>query len=135
MNKRVMRAAVAAVAMGGFLLGTAGTASAAYDKDGKLESGEFGLYYNSGLVGCVFDVAADNDFSNDYFKAPSGSCNGKGQTTNDNTASYWNRSVFTQYVFTDWYKEGIQGSLPSGYSGDASSNFKNEISSTSITGR
>ncbi|MFD3945592.1 hypothetical protein [Streptomyces sp. NPDC058579] len=133
MNKRVMKAAVAAVAVGGFLLGTAGTASAAIDKDGRLESGEFGLYYNSGLGGCVFDVAADNNFADDYFKG--GSCSGNGQTTNDNTASYWNRSVFTQYVFTDWYKEGIQGSLPSGYSGDASSNFKNKISSTSIIAR
>ncbi|WP_418959334.1 hypothetical protein [Streptomyces tritici] len=134
MNKRVMRAAFAAVAVGGILMGTAGPAAAAYDKDGKLESGEFGFYYNSGRVGCIFDTSTDNNFADDRFKDPSNvNCAGEGQTTNDNTASYWNRSVFVEYVWTDWYKEGIRGSLPVGYYGDASDTFKNKISSCSIT--
>ncbi|MFF3760343.1 hypothetical protein [Streptomyces sp. NPDC002185] len=134
MNKRVMKAAVAATAAAGFLLGAAGTASASYFDDGILESGEFGLYYNSGTAGCVTDPGPDNNFSDNWFKDPYGvNCAGEGQGTNDNTASYWNRSVFTYYVFTDAYKGGVRGSLPVGYSGNASDTFKNKISSDSIT--
>ncbi|UGY92685.1 peptidase inhibitor family I36 protein [Streptomyces gobiensis] len=120
--------ATIAVATAGLLIGT--TTSAAADfKDGVLETNEFGLYYNSGLGGCVFDVYdSDSDFSNDKFK---GSCSGSGQTTNDNTASYWNRdNVFDYYVYTDANYRGSWGTIPSGYSGDASSTFKNEISAT-----
>ncbi|MHC0432434.1 hypothetical protein ACX6XY_19960 [Streptomyces sp. O3] len=77
-GRRASALAVTAIALGGFVLGAAGSAAAA--ADGKLESGEFGLYYN----------------------------------------------------WTDHYQEGTRGSLPAGYSGDASSTFKNKISSSSF---
>ncbi|MFR9676307.1 peptidase inhibitor family I36 protein [Streptomyces sp. TR06-5] len=121
---------LAAVAAGtaGLLAGTV-TSAAADPKNGVLETYEFGLYYNSGTAGCVFDVYdSDSDFSNDTFV---GSCSGSGQTTNDNTASYWNRDdVFDYYVYTDANYHGSWGTIPSGYSGNASSTFKNEISAT-----
>ncbi|WP_137993149.1 hypothetical protein [Streptomyces vilmorinianum] len=129
MNKRVMRAAVAAVAVGGFVLGTAGPAAAYDDKNGVLENLELGLYYNSGQGGCVFDIVVDNDFADDRFV---GNCSGSGQSTNDNTASYRNWAGRTMYVWTDHYQEGIRGSLPAGYVGNASDTFKNKISSSAM---
>jgi hypothetical protein len=131
--RRTSMLAVTAVTLGGFVLGTGGPAAAYTAKNGKLESSEFGLYYYSGQGGCVFDIAgSDNDFADDRFKDPySANCAGEGQTTNDNTASYWNRATYTYYVWTDHYQEGTRGSLPGGYSGNSSSTFKNEISSSS----
>ncbi|MER5205075.1 hypothetical protein [Streptomyces sp. NPDC002825] len=126
--------AAATVAMGGLVLGTAGPA-AAYDNDGRIESGEFGFYYNSDEKGCVFDVYVyDNNFADNSFKDPSSiNCAGEGQSTNDNTASYWNRWTGYCYVWTDSYRGGIRGSLPGGYTGNASATFKNQISSTADT--
>ncbi|MFD8255853.1 hypothetical protein [Streptomyces werraensis] len=131
--RRVAALAVTAVAAGGFALSTAAPVAAATHVNGKLESTEFGLYYNSGQVGCVLDLgAAENQFSQHRFKDPSNiNCNGEGQNTNDNTASYWNRASYTWYVWTDSFQEGTRGSLPAGHSGNASSTFKNEISSAS----
>ncbi|OKK09991.1 hypothetical protein [Streptomyces sp. CB02400] len=131
--RRVSSLAVAAIAVGGFTLGVATPAAAATHNNGTLESSEFGLYYNSSLGGCVFDLgAAENDFADFRFKDPSSvNCSGEGQSTNDNTASYRNRASYTWYVWTDHFQEGTRGSLPGGYSGNASSTFKNEISSAS----
>ncbi|MGW1158178.1 hypothetical protein ACWD5Q_17680 [Streptomyces sp. NPDC002513] len=129
--RRAAGLAVAAAAIGGLTLTTAGTAAAAYNNDGNLESGEFGLYYNSGQSGCVFDlISGDRDFSDDHFKAGTsgGTCSGKGQTTNDNTASYRNRDTYTWYVWTDAYGGGVKGWLDPGYVGNASDTFKNKIS-------
>ncbi|MCT9074989.1 peptidase inhibitor family I36 protein [Streptomyces fulvoviolaceus] len=130
--RRVSALAVSVVAVGGLALSTAGPAAAVDQDDGILEAGEFGLYYNSGRGGCVFDLlAGDNDFANNDFKdRPTYvNCPGEGQTVNDNTASYWNRDTTTWYVYTDSYHEGTRGDLPAGYIGDATSTFKNEISS------
>ncbi|MET8129170.1 peptidase inhibitor family I36 protein [Streptomyces sp. NPDC005231] len=120
--------AAVAAATAGLLISTT-ISAAATSKNGVLETYEFGLYYNSGYAGCVFDVYdSDNNFSDDKFK---GSCSGSGQTTNDNTASYWNRDdVFDYYVYTDADYHGSWGTIPSGYKGNASSTFKNEISAT-----
>ncbi|MBT2397063.1 peptidase inhibitor family I36 protein [Streptomyces sp. ISL-100] len=130
-TRRLAGIALAATAATGLTLATAGTASAATHKNGVVESGEFGLYYNSDFGGCVFDLyVADSNFYDDKFI---GSCAGSGQSTNDNTASYWNRDVNTWYVYTDANRGGVRGSLPSGYSGNASATFKNEISSAYYT--
>ncbi|WP_326628722.1 MULTISPECIES: peptidase inhibitor family I36 protein [unclassified Streptomyces] len=126
-GKRFAGAALAIAAAAGITLGTAGQALAA-EKNGVLDSGEIGLFYNSGQSGCVFDLAyADTNFSGDVFKG--GSCSGSGQSVNDNTASYWNQDVYTWWVYTDANAGGIEGSVPADYFGNASSNFKNEISS------
>ncbi|MFE2290925.1 peptidase inhibitor family I36 protein [Streptomyces sp. NPDC059452] len=126
--RRLGSMAAVAAATAGLLITTA-VGAAADSKNGVLETNEFGLYYNSGQLGCVFDVYDhDENFTNDKFK---GSCSGSGQSTNDNTASYWNRdSVFDYYVYTDANYRGSWGTIPGGYKGNASSTFKNKISST-----
>ncbi|MEU0742511.1 peptidase inhibitor family I36 protein [Streptomyces sp. NPDC006134] len=127
--RRLSRMALAVTAVAGIGLASAPSASA-LTKDGALEAYEFGLYYNSGQLGCVFDLAnSDWNFSGDTFWKVSGTCNGIGQSTNDNTASYRNRDNETWWVYTDADGDGAEGTLPAGYAGDASSTFKNEISS------
>ncbi|MEV4427351.1 hypothetical protein AB0K23_18550 [Streptomyces sp. NPDC049602] len=129
-NHRLTGVALAATAMVGIGLVTAPSASA-LGKDGVLETYEFGLYYNSGQVGCVFDLFNyDTNFSGDTFWKASGTCNGYGQSTNDNTASYYNRDTGTWWVYTDAGADGAEGYLPAGYKGDAGSTFKNKISSS-----
>ncbi|WP_371578619.1 hypothetical protein [Streptomyces sp. NBC_01314] len=131
--KRASALALTAIAIGGFTLATAGPASADHE-DGIQEATEFGLYYNSGRGGCVLDLGAyDVTFSdNKYLDRPTyRNCPGEGQTVNDNSASYWNRASYNWYVWTDSYQEGTRGTLPAGYIGDATSTFKNEISSAS----
>ncbi|MEU9797545.1 hypothetical protein [Streptomyces sp. NPDC051000] len=128
-KRRAATLAVSAVAIGGFALGTASPAAAWTEYNGNLESMEFGLYYNSGNGGCVFDLGASlGEFAGHTFV---GNCSGSGQKTNDNTASYWNRAGYTWHVWTDHYQEGTRGSLPAGYSGNASDTFKNKVSSAS----
>ncbi|MEV0750755.1 peptidase inhibitor family I36 protein [Streptomyces poriferorum] len=130
------RAAVTTIAVIGVTLTTVSIASAA-DRDGTLNDGEFGLYYNSNQKGCVYDhnqpgvAIADGDLSQDYFKAPSiyVSCAGEGQTVDNNAAAYWNRTHGTIWVYTGVRGGGLEGSLPSGYAGNASLNYKNAITS------
>ncbi|MEU7020532.1 peptidase inhibitor family I36 protein [Streptomyces sp. NPDC046203] len=125
--RRIAATTVALAALGAGALATAGSASAATGKNGVLETGEFGLYYNSNQGGAVFDLfLSDANFINDYFAGPG---NGAGQNVNDNTASYKNRDSNTWWVYTNADAGGIEGSIPAGYSGNASTTFKNEISS------
>ncbi|WP_406453523.1 peptidase inhibitor family I36 protein [Streptomyces sp. NBC_00876] len=130
--RRLTGITLAATAVTGLTLATAGTASAATNKNGNVESGEFGLYYNSNFAGCVFDLLeSDGNFSGDLFRSStsSQSCPGQGQSTDNNTASYWNRDVTAWDVYTKASRGGIKGSLPLGYYGNASTTFKNAISS------
>ncbi|MGW8768473.1 hypothetical protein ACWGN5_39035 [Streptomyces sp. NPDC055815] len=124
--RRVAATAVTLVALGAGALATAGTASAA-GKNGGLESGEFGLYYNSDQGGAVWDLfVEDTDFWGDRFPGPG---NGTYELVNDNTASYNNRDSNRWWVYTDAGAGGYEGSLPAGYIGNASATFKNQISS------
>ncbi|MEU6866106.1 hypothetical protein ABZ924_23090 [Streptomyces sp. NPDC046876] len=105
--------------------------SAAYGKDGNLEVNEFGLFWTTYQSGCVFDLyGEDLNFSDNYFKS---GCSGAGQNVNDNTESYWNRDVYAWKVGTDAGLDGNVGEIPSNYKGNASSTFKNEISSATYT--
>ncbi|MFF9849704.1 peptidase inhibitor family I36 protein [Streptomyces litmocidini] len=125
--RRVAATAIALAAIGAGALATAGSASAATGKNGYLESGELGLFYNSGQSGAVWDLyVADDNFDGDRFPGPGA---GAGESVNDNTASYWNADSLTWWVYTDAYAGGIEGSLPAGYIGNATTNFKNRISS------
>ncbi|MET8698504.1 peptidase inhibitor family I36 protein [Kitasatospora sp. NPDC004723] len=125
MNRTIRRSlavglSVAALSLTG--LAAAGSASAA-GKDGGLAPGEFGLFYNQNQAGYIFDLAdSDVNFSNDVFP-------GTSVGANDNTESYWNRDTRRWDVYTDADGKGIQGWLPAGQSGNASANFKNQISS------
>ncbi|MBD0707170.1 MULTISPECIES: peptidase inhibitor family I36 protein [unclassified Streptomyces] len=125
--RRVAVTALALAALGGGALATAGSASAATHKNGYLETGEFGLYYSPDRGGAVFDLyTEDQDFSDDWFHGPGA---GTGQSANDNTASYWNNDTYTWRVYTDANRGGVEGSLPPGHIGNASANFRNQISS------
>lgn len=96
-----------------------------------MENQEFGLFYNSGGLGCVFDlVGEDLNFNNDWFKT---GCNGAGKLVNDDTASYKNWDVYAWKVGTDANIDGNVGEIPSNYAGNASAKFKNEISSATFT--
>lgn len=126
-GRRLATVAVAGLAITGAALAIAAPASAA-GKNGSLENLEFGLFYNSNQAGCVFDLyTQDSFFSDDFFKGLA--CNGWQENTNDNTASYINRDTRTWYVYTNAYYDGVQGSLPANYVGNASTTFKNQISS------
>lgn len=128
-------AAPAAIAAA-LLVATAAPASAGVH-DGYLEQQEMGLYYlagsgkGSGANSCIFDYNNDDDdFTDNRFYGPAG-CHGRTDWVNDNTESYWNRDIYGWRVWTDWHYSGIRGSIPIGHVGDASSTFKNKISSSS----
>ncbi|MFD4372614.1 hypothetical protein [Streptomyces sp. NPDC058486] len=128
MNKLLRVAATAGLLLGAVAVST-GSANAA-GKDGWLTSGEFGLFCFQAQANSVFDLFThDENFSNDYFKG-SQSC--AGHTTNDWTESYLNRDTYEWSVHTNAEGFGSDGYIPAGYRGDATSTFKNSISSAYI---
>ncbi|MGW6703677.1 hypothetical protein ACWGDE_02110 [Streptomyces sp. NPDC054956] len=133
MKKALLKLAVgcaATLSVGSVLLGAAGP-SAASARDGNLEDQEFGLFYYAGRTGCVFDLVTDDlNFADDTFR---GSCSGSGASVNDNTEAYRNRDVYAWKVATDRDLGGNVGEIPSKYEGNASSTFKNRISSAKYT--
>ena len=107
------------------LLSVVGLASpaGATEKNGVVEVGEFGLYWTTGSSGLVFDLYfSDSDFNNDHFP-------GTSIPAANNTESYRNRDSVWWHVFTGAGYTGSHGCLPSGYVGDASSTYKNNIES------
>lgn len=131
-NLRGLRFAIAPAAIAAaLLLPTAGPA-AAWVHDGYMEQYEFGLYWDYLNTGaCVFDSNNDDpNLTDDYFTGPTG-CGGRGQNVNDNTYAYKNLDVYGRYVYTDANYSGLTGSIPAGYSGNASANYRNTISSLS----
>ncbi|MFD4138960.1 MULTISPECIES: peptidase inhibitor family I36 protein [unclassified Streptomyces] len=126
LGRRLTTLAAAFSAAGGLAFATGGTALAA-NQDGRLEANEFGLYYSAGRTGCVHDSFTDDrTLDNNEFK---GSCTGRGDEVEDNTESYWNRSLLQWCVYTNTDWGGSYGALPAGHIGNASSTFKNKISS------
>jgi hypothetical protein len=99
------------------------TPAAATQKNGVVESGEFGLYWLTGSSGLVFDLLfSDSDFNNDVFP-------GTSIPAANNTESYRNRDTFWWHVFTGAGYTGSHGCLPAGYVGDASATYRNNIES------
>ncbi|MFG2818087.1 peptidase inhibitor family I36 protein [Kitasatospora sp. NPDC048365] len=120
--RRSVAVGVAVAALGAGALATAGTASAA-GKDGSLTPGELGLYFLQNQSSYVFDLyVSDADFSNDTFP-------GTSISANDNAESYWNRDTLTWDVYTDANRGGVHGWIDAGVSSNASTNFKNKVSS------
>ncbi|MEU4062084.1 hypothetical protein AB0F25_06540 [Streptomyces wedmorensis] len=124
--RRAISTAIALTALGAGVLACGGTAAAA-NKDGELEYREFGLFYNSSLMGSVFDLyLADSNLADDRFP---GYGSGQGEIVDNNAASYFNRDRVVWFVYTGSYAGGIEGSIPAGYYGNASLTFKNQVSS------
>jgi hypothetical protein len=110
-----------AMAVIGIMISTS-TASAS-EKDGVVDSGEFGLYFVQGSSGLVFDLfLSDGDFRNDVFP-------GTSISADNNTESYRNRDSFWWHVYTGVGGTGSHGCLPPGHVGNASATFRNTISS------
>ena len=120
--KRLLTVLVAgAIAILGIMASTA--PANATEKNGVVETGEFGLYYVQGSSGLVFDLYfSDSDFRNDVFP-------GTGIPADNNTESYRNRDTFWWHVYTGVGYTGSHGCLPPGWVGDASSTYRNTISS------
>jgi len=99
------------------------TPASATAKNGVVELGEFGLYLNTGSTGTVFDLyLSDDNFNDDNFP-------GTSIPTANNTESYRNRDAYQWHVFTGSNYTGSHGCLPSGYVGDASETYKDNIES------
>ncbi|MFJ7271294.1 hypothetical protein ACIQV3_32405 [Streptomyces sp. NPDC099050] len=129
---KIAAGCAAAVSVGAVLLASAAPAAANTERNGYLETSEFGLYYNSNQGGCVFDLmSSDWNFYNNLFVGPE-NCEGRNRVTNDDTASYRNRDTYTWKVATEVNLTGLIGSLPPGYTGNASINFKNKITSATF---
>ncbi|MEU8381782.1 SpoIID/LytB domain-containing protein [Streptosporangium sp. NPDC048865] len=119
---RILTMAVAATALGGAVLVTAPSASAA-GRNGACESGEFCYYFNSNNQGSVSDFTGSvGDYGTtqpscfDY----KGSGNGKGKCIKNAAASAWNRSGKTVRVYYNSnygsstyqdFKPGARGNL------------------------
>ncbi|MCB5169043.1 hypothetical protein LG634_30050 [Streptomyces bambusae] len=127
MNRTCLRALAAGFALAAALSTGTGPATAAVDKDGILDPGEFGLYCLQNQGGAVFDMyTADANFRDNYFK---GTLACARHTTDDYTESYLNRDTATWSVYTEAYRGGYAGWLPGGYRGNASTLFRNTITS------
>jgi hypothetical protein len=95
----------------------------ATEKNGVVELGEFGLYLGTGSTGTVLDLYfSDSDFNNDNFP-------GTSIPAANNTESYRNRDTYWWHVFTGPSYTGSHGCVPSGYVGDASATYKDNIES------
>uniref|UniRef100_A0AAU2JTB6 Peptidase inhibitor family I36 n=1 Tax=Streptomyces sp. NBC_00049 TaxID=2903617 RepID=A0AAU2JTB6_9ACTN len=128
-NLRGLRLAAAPAAIAAALLVVTASPASAWVHDGYIEKFEFGLYYEYGPSGCVFDSNNDDErLTDNTFYGPAG-CDGRTQNVNDNTRAYKNLDINGWYVYTDVNYKGIQGSIPAGYTGNASANFKDSISS------
>jgi len=115
------------------LVGTAPTASATA-RNGVCESGEFCLYYNSGNAGSRVDlVNSQRDYgtgSGCITFVSSGS--GQGQCVKNNTASVWNRTGKSVFVFYNSDFGGVYDEVPNGAQVDLNANVKNNNASQII---
>ncbi|MFD7262526.1 hypothetical protein [Streptomyces sp. NPDC059874] len=128
-NLRGLRLAAAPAAIAAALLVATASPASAWVHGGYLEQFEFGLYYEYGPSGCVFDSNNDDPtLTDNTFYGPAG-CDGRTQNVNDNTRAYKNLDINGRRVYTDADYKGIQGSIPPNYTGNATANFKDSISS------
>ncbi|MFG1998682.1 peptidase inhibitor family I36 protein [Spirillospora sp. NPDC048911] len=126
-----LTATTAAMAVGGVVLVTASPAEAAA-RNGKCESGEFCLYYNSGNKGSVSDFTG----SIADYKAKQPSCYefkgagaGKGKCVKNHAASVWNRTKKTVTVYYNSNYGGRSQSFKAGAKGNLNSGLKNQNAS------
>jgi hypothetical protein len=120
-TRKLAALAISIVALVGVIGVT--TPASATEKNGVVESGEFGLYWLTGSSGLVFDLFfSDSNFAGDVFP-------GTSIPADNNTESYRNRDSFWWHVFTGAGYTGSHGCLPPGWVGNASATFKNTISS------
>lgn len=107
-------------------------ASAATDRNGSCESGEFCLYYNSNQEGSVSDF--DSSISDYGDEQPScyefkGDGNGKGLCVKNEAASVWNRTGNPVTVYFNSGYAGPHQTIAAGAKANLNSELKNENAS------
>ncbi|KAB2340860.1 peptidase inhibitor family I36 protein [Actinomadura rudentiformis] len=128
---RILTASVATLALGGAVAATALPAQAA-SRNGKCETGEFCLYFNSNTKGSVSDFTGSVA---DYgAKQPScfdfkGAGAGKGKCVKNQAASVWNRSKKTVRVYFNSNYGGRYQDFKAGAKGNLNSGLKNQNAS------
>ena len=129
MKKILATVGIVGAVLGAAAFATATTADAATARNGKCETGEFCLYFNSGEKGSVSDFTTS---ISDYgAKQPScydfkGTGNGKGKCVKNNAASVWNR---TSKPVTVDYNSGYAGAkqtIAAGAKANLNSTLKNQ---------
>jgi hypothetical protein len=132
-SKKLTFVALAGALIGVFL-GTA-PASAATDRNGVCEQGEFCLYFNSDQQGSLSDFATSiSDYGDSQpscydFKSAG---NGKGLCVKNNAAAVWNR---TSKPVTVYYNSGYAGTsqtIAAGAKANLQATLKNENASHQI---
>ncbi|MFC9973941.1 peptidase inhibitor family I36 protein [Spirillospora sp. NPDC127200] len=128
---KILTGTTAALALGGAVLATAPSASAAA-RDGSCDSGEFCYYFNSDNKGSVSDFTGSvSDYGT---KQPScfdfkGAGSGKGQCVKNAAASVWNRSAKTVRVYFNSGYGGKYQDFKAGAKGNLNSGLKNQNAS------
>jgi hypothetical protein len=120
--KRSLSALVATAAIVLSALFAAAPANAVH-KDGVVDAGEFGLYYNFNYGFPVFDLFfSDSDFYPDVFP-------GTGIWADNNTRSFWNRDTYTWQACTGYSYTGTCGVATPGQYDNLASAFVDTLSS------
>jgi hypothetical protein len=133
---RILAAATAVLAIGGSVFATASPASAA-GRNGKCDTGEFCLYYNSGnkgsvsdFTGSVADYGAKQPKCYDFKSAGAG----KGKCVKNHAASVWNRSKKTVRVYFNSNYGGKSQDFKPGAKGNLTATLKNNDASHEFLG-
>ncbi|MEU5877015.1 SpoIID/LytB domain-containing protein [Spirillospora sp. NPDC047279] len=126
-----LAAATAALAFGGVAVATAAPASAAA-RNGKCESGEFCLFFNSGNKGSVSDFTgsvADYGAKQPGCYEFKGKGAGKAKCVKNSAASVWNRTSKTVRVYFNSNYGGRSQDFKAGVKGNLTAGLKNQNAS------
>ncbi|RMI41924.1 cell surface protein [Actinomadura harenae] len=132
MLTKVLTTATAAAAIGGAVVATTASSADAAGRNGKCDTGEFCLYYNSNqkgsvsdFTGSVRDYGAKQPGCYDFKSAGAG----KGKCVKNATASVWNRSSKTVRVYFNSNFGGRYQDFKAGAKGNLNSGLKNQNAS------
>ncbi|UIJ35651.1 CHAP domain-containing protein [Allobranchiibius sp. GilTou73] len=123
-----------AVAIATPTLACASPAQAA-SRDGKCNTGEFCLYFNSNEGGSVSDFTgpiADYGATQPSCYVFKGAGNGKGKCVKNNAASVWNRTGKTMRVYFNSNYGGASQSFAAGAKGNLNATLKNNNASHGV---
>jgi surface antigen len=134
--RKTLTVAGAALAIATSVL-TSGTPALAASRDGRCDSGEFCLYYNSNQAGSVSDFTG----SIDNYGATQPSCyefkgagNGRGLCVKNNAASVWNRTSKTVRVYYNSNFAGAHQDFAPGAKANLNATLKNNNASHEFIG-
>ncbi|MEV5573566.1 peptidase inhibitor family I36 protein [Spirillospora sp. NPDC052269] len=129
---KVLTTATAAAAIGGAVVATTASAADAAGRNGKCETGEFCLYYNSNQKGSVSDFTksvADYGAKQPGCYEFKSAGAGKGKCVKNSTASVWNRTSKTVRVYFNSNFGGRYQDFKAGAKGNLNSSLKNQNAS------